>query len=100
MSTMTVIMVATPKRMERVSPSLGGGLEIGSEAGQAKVARAENKHFAGHEKKPAACDGHHRIPHQSDGGERQLDLDETLPPAEAVNPGGFAHFRGMLFSEA
>ncbi len=72
---------------------VGGGLEIGSEAGQAKVAEL----FASHQKEPGSCDGHHGIPDQSDGGEGQFDLEKTLPPVETIDTGGFAHFTRDAF---
>ncbi len=40
-----------------------GGLQIGAEARQAEVTVAKDEHFAGHEEKPAAGDGHHGVPH-------------------------------------
>src|SRR4029077_20279563 len=68
----------------------GGGLQIRAEAGQAEVTVAEDEHFAGHEEKPAAGYGHHGIRNESNGGERKIQLDETLPAAETVNAGDFA----------
>ncbi len=79
MATMMAIMAARPQIMARVSPLLGGGLQIGAEAGQAEVAIAEDEHLAGHEEEPAAGDRDHGVPDQSDGGEGQLQLPEALP---------------------
>src|SRR5712664_4333416 len=61
-------------------------------AGEAKVALAEDEHFAGHEKKPAAGDGHHGIPNKTDGGKRQVEFGEALPAAEAIDDRGFVEF--------
>src|SRR5207302_1629078 len=60
-----------------------------AKAGEAKVALAEDEHFAGHEKKPAAGDGHHGIPDEADGGKREVQLGEALPAAEAVEDRDF-----------
>jgi hypothetical protein len=64
-------------------------LQIRAEARQAKIFVPEDKHFAGHEKKPTACHRHHRVPHQANGGEGQVQFHETLPAAEAINDGRF-----------
>src|SRR6202171_1479169 len=60
-----------------------------AEAGEAEVAIAENEHFAGHEKKPTAGDGHHGIPDEADGGKGKVELGEALPAAEAVDDRDF-----------
>src|SRR5467141_2457553 len=60
-----------------------------AEAGEAKVAIAEDEHLAGHEKKPAAGDGHHRIPDEADGGKGKVELGEALPAAETVDDRDF-----------
>src|SRR6267143_116465 len=60
-----------------------------AEAGEAKVAIAEDEHLAGHEKKPAAGDGHHGIPDEADGGKGKIELGEALPAAETVDDGDF-----------
>jgi hypothetical protein len=65
------------------------GLEEGAKPRQTEIAFAENKHLASHEEEPAAGDGHHRVPHKADRGERQVQLDESLPAAETVNDGCF-----------
>ena len=76
---------------------VGGGLQVGTEAGQTQVAIAEDEHLAGHQKKPAAGDRHHRVPHQADGGVGQFHLDEALPPTPAVNLRGFLHLARNAF---
>src|SRR5579862_7474222 len=88
-----------PKDGARVSGA-GCGLEIRSEAGQAEVARAEHEHLAGHEEEPAAGDRHHGVPDQTDGGERKLHLDETLPPTEVVDSRGLAHLFWNAFERS
>ena len=79
----------TPEDSARVAVT-GGGLQEGTETRQAEIARAEHKHFAGHEKEPSAGDGHHGIPDQPDGGKRQIQFHETLPAAEAIDDCGFS----------
>ncbi len=54
-STMTAIMVATPHRIERVSPALAAVWRYDPRPGKAKVARSEDEHLAGHQKEPSAC---------------------------------------------
>ena len=76
---------------------VGGGLQVGTKAGQTQVPIAEDEHLAGHQKKPAAGDGHHRVPHQADGGIGQFHLDEALPPTPAVNFRGFLHLARNVF---
>ena len=80
-----------PKNRTRVAVARGG-LEEGAKAGEAKVTLAEDEHLAGHEKKPAAGDGHHGIPDQTDGGEGQVEFGETLPAAEMINDGHLVEF--------
>src|SRR5216683_2303598 len=63
-----------------------------AKTGKAKVALAEDEHFAGHEKKPAAGDRHHGIPNKTDGGKRQVEFGEALPAAEAIDDRGFVEF--------
>ena len=72
----------------------GGCLQIGSQAGKTKVARAQHEHLAGHEEKPSPGHRHHGIPDQADRGKGQFHLDETLPPAESIGGGRLAHFLG------
>ena len=79
----------SPKNRARIAVARGG-LQKRAEAWQAEIAIAENKHFAGHQEEPAAGDGHHRVPDEADGGVRQIQLDESLPAAEAVNNGRFS----------
>src|SRR5882762_6691552 len=63
-----------------------------AEAGEAKVAIAEDEHLACHKKKPAAGDGHHGIPDEADGGKGKVELGEALPAAEPVDDRGFLEF--------
>ena len=72
---------------------VGGGLEVGAEAGQAEVARAEVEHLAGHQEEPSAGDRHDGVPDEADGGVGQLQLDEALQAREAVDAGGLASAR-------
>ena len=85
-----------PENRLRVAGA-SGGLQVRAQTGEAKITLAEGKHFAGHEKKPATGHRHHRVPHQSDGGERQLHFSKALPPAEAVDASGFLHFPRNAF---
>src|SRR5712664_1746097 len=55
----------TPENRARVAMARRR-LKKRAKAGKAKVALAEDEHFAGHEKKPAAGDGHHGIPNKTD----------------------------------
>ena len=75
----------------------GGGLQKRAKAGQAKIARPEHEHFASHQKEPATGHGHHGIPNETNGGKRQIEFDETLPTAEAINGGGFFQFTRLRF---
>src|SRR6266436_1432776 len=50
-----------PQNRPRI-PVAGRRLKKRAKARKAKVAAPEDKHFAGHQKKPAAGHGHHRIP--------------------------------------
>src|SRR3979490_2125320 len=86
---MTAIMAATPQRIARVLPWLPARCRKRAKAGEAKVAIAEDEHLAGHEKKPAAGDGHHRIPDEADGGKGKIELGEALPAAETVDDRDF-----------
>src|SRR5208337_1034643 len=52
---------------------------------QTKVLVSQHEHFARHQEEPAARHRHHGIPHQPDGRERQIQLQEPLPAAEAEN---------------
>jgi len=63
-----------------------------AKAGEAKVAIAEDEHFAGHEKKPAAGNGHHGIPDEADGGKGKVELGEALPAAKTIDDRGFVEF--------
>src|SRR5271166_2548722 len=69
----------------------GRGLQIRAESWQTKVAVAQYEHLARHKEKPAACDRHHGVPHESNCSVRQLELREPLIPVEAVDLGGLAH---------
>src|ERR1700730_11726619 len=85
-----------PKNGARVARA-GSGLQVGTQPGEPEVSGAQHEHLAGHQEQPAAGYRHHRVPHQSDGGERQLHLNESLPPAEPVNLRGLPHvFRNAL----
>ena len=64
---------------------VGGRLKVGTKAGQSKVAVAQHEHFACHQEKPPAGHRHHRVPDQTDGRIRQFQLDESLPPAQAIH---------------
>src|SRR5229473_4417489 len=77
-----------PKNRARVAMTRGR-LKKRAKAGEAKVAIAEDEHFAGHEKKPAAGDGHHGIPDEADGGKGKVELGEALPAAETVDDRDF-----------
>ena len=63
----------------------GCRLQERSQAGETKVARAEDEHLTGHEEKPAAGDRNHGIPDKSDGGVRQFELQETLQRGKLVD---------------
>ena len=78
----------TPENGARVAMARRG-LKIGAEPRQTEVAFAEDKHLASHEKEPSAGHGHHGVPDKADRGERQVQLDESLPAAKAVNNSGF-----------
>ena len=69
---------------------VGGGLQVGAEAGEAEGARAEVEHLAGDEGEPGAGDAHDGVPDQADGGIRELELEQALDAGEAVDVGGFA----------
>jgi hypothetical protein len=75
----------------------GGRLQKGAQAGQTKVPRTEHEHFASHQKKPSAGNGHHGVPNEANGGKGQVELDKALPSAEAVDDGGFAQFARLGF---
>lgn len=64
---------------------VGSSLQVRTKTGQPKVAVAQHEHLACHQEKPAAGHRHHRVPDQSDGRIRQLQLDELLPPAQAIH---------------
>ncbi len=81
----------TPENRARVAMARRR-LKKRAKAGKAKVALAEDEHFAGHEKKPAAGDRHHGIPNKTDGGKRQVEFGEALPAAEAIDDRGFVEF--------
>src|SRR5216684_2123950 len=68
-----------------------------AKAGEAEVAIAENEHLAGHKKKPAAGDGHHGIPDETNGGEWKVELGEALPAAETKDDRGFVELAGNGF---
>src|SRR3984957_16549796 len=89
----------SPKHRARVAGA-GRGLQVGAEAGQAKIARTEHEHFAHHQGEPSSGHRHHRVPDQADGGEGQLHLDEALPPTETVNFRGLAHLVGNAFERS
>ena len=72
----------------------GGGLEIRAETRKAEVARAQDKHLAGHEEEPGTSDGHDGVPDKADGGVGEFQLKETLDAREAVDLGGFAELFG------
>ena len=81
-----------------------GGLKIGTQARQPKIAVSQHEHFAGHQEKPSAGHGHHRIPNESDSGVGQFHLHKTLPPAPAIDFSNFAHlarygFQGGIKAE-
>ncbi len=75
--------------MARPLPCVGGGLQVGAEAGQAEGARADVEHLAGDQGEPGAGDGHDGVPDQADGGVGQLELEQALQAGEAVDAGGF-----------
>ena len=68
----------------------GRGLEIGTQTRQAEITMAQLEHFACHEEEPPAGHGNDGVPHQADGAERQLQLDEALGGAETIDQGGLA----------
>jgi hypothetical protein len=71
---------------------VGGGLEVGAEAGKAKVARTKVEHLARHQEEPGARDGHDGVPDETDCRVGQLQLEETLDPREAVDSRRFHQF--------
>src|SRR5260370_3519109 len=68
----------TPENRARVAMARRR-LKKRAKAGKAKVALAEDEHFAGHEKEPAAGDRHNVIPNKTDGGKRQGEVGERRP---------------------
>ena len=68
-----------------------------AKAGETEVAVAEDEHFAGHQKKPAAGNRHHGIPDQADSGEGKVELGEALPAAETIDHRSFIEFAGNRF---
>ena len=73
-----------PQNRARVAMA-GRRLKKRAKAREAEVALAQDEHFAGHQKKPAARDRHHGIPNQTDGGKRKVEFGEALPASKAVN---------------
>ncbi len=73
---------------------VGGGLEVGTESGEAEGAGADVEHLAGDEGEPGASDAHDGVPDQTDGGVGQLELQEALDAGEAVDDGGFDELLG------
>jgi hypothetical protein len=80
-----------PENRARVAMA-GRGLQERAQAGEAEVVRAKHEHFASHQEKPAAGDGHHGIPDETDGGKRKVELGEALPAAEAIDDRGLMQF--------
>src|SRR6266851_3832033 len=80
-----------PENRARVAMARGS-LKKRAEAWKTEVAIAEDEHFAGHEKEPAAGDGHHGIPDEADGRKREVELGEALPAAETIDDRGFVEF--------
>jgi len=98
-STMTAIITAIPT-IFRACPGAGGNLQVRTKARQAKIAVAENEHFAGHQEKPSARYRHHRIPDQSNRAVRQLKLHKTLHALKRYRRAASSSSRGIALSEA
>ena len=62
------------------------GLQVRAQPGQAEVAVPQDEHLAGHQKKPSAGHGNHRIPDQANRRIRQLQLPEPLPGGKTKHP--------------
>src|SRR5262249_6704008 len=79
------------------SPQNGAGvtiacrrLEKGAEPWQPEIAVPQNKHFAGHQEEPPTRDGHHRIPHQANRREWQIQFNKLLPRSKAKDACGLS----------
>ncbi len=86
-----MIIAVTPQRIARVLPLLAAVCKKEPRPGSRKspkIAVAKDEHLASHEKKPAASDGHHGIPHETDGRKRKVQFGKALPAAEAINDRG------------
>ncbi len=79
-----------PENGARIA-GIGGGLQVGSQAGKPQVALAQDEHLTRHQEKPSTGDAHHGIPDEPDCGIGKLQLGEALPPAEAVDQRRFVH---------
>jgi hypothetical protein len=85
--------MATPTGTVQRAPRMSAALTRRKvSAALSRSSIAEDEHFAGHQKKPAAGDGHHGIPDQTNGGKRKVKFGETLPAAETIDDRGFVEF--------
>ena len=84
----------SPSRIAPQVAARGRRLQVASQPGETKVTAPDREHLRRHQKEPPAGPAHDAVPHQADAGERQLQVLEPVPGAEAENAARLAQLPG------